>query len=116
MIQTGGVADTPEGCAAIQWGLDRLQSWTERNIMRFNKAKFSPAPGEEYPKYQHGLGADLLESSSVEKDLGALVDYATISGSGSLECVGKSVATSGNPSPLECADYNNLGYTAGISP
>ncbi|GAB0206374.1 mitochondrial enolase superfamily member 1 [Grus japonensis] len=33
----GGVADTPEGCAAIQQNLDRLESWVERNHMKFNK-------------------------------------------------------------------------------
>ena len=35
----GGVADTPEGCAAIQQDLYKLESWTERNLMRFNKSK-----------------------------------------------------------------------------
>jgi len=35
----GGVVDTPEGCAAIQQDPDGLESWTERNLMRFNKGK-----------------------------------------------------------------------------
>ena len=34
----GGVADTREGCAAIQQDLDRLQSWAAINQMRLNSA------------------------------------------------------------------------------
>ena len=35
----GRAADTPEGCAAIQQDLDRLETSMERNLMRFNKGK-----------------------------------------------------------------------------
>jgi len=35
----GEVADMTEGCSVIQWDLDRLESWPERNLMRFNKSK-----------------------------------------------------------------------------
>jgi len=35
----GGMTDIPEGCAAIQQDLDRLESCAERNQMRFNKSK-----------------------------------------------------------------------------
>ena len=35
----GGVADTPEGCAAIHQDLDKLANWTERILKCFNKGK-----------------------------------------------------------------------------
>jgi len=35
----GGVVDTPEGCAAILRDLDRLESWAQRNLMKFSKGK-----------------------------------------------------------------------------
>ncbi|GAB0207637.1 mitochondrial enolase superfamily member 1 [Grus japonensis] len=41
----GGVADTPEGCADIQRDLDRLESWVERNQMKFNKETVSALLG-----------------------------------------------------------------------
>ncbi|TRZ06904.1 hypothetical protein HGM15179_020206 [Zosterops borbonicus] len=52
-----GVADTPEGCAAIQWHLDRLENWAERNLMRFNKGKCRVLHLEKNnSKYQYRLG------------------------------------------------------------
>ncbi|PKU43173.1 rna-directed dna polymerase from mobile element jockey-like [Limosa lapponica baueri] len=100
----GGLADTPDGCAAIQCVLDRLESWTEKNLMRFNKGKCRVLHlGRKNTTYQYRLEMDLLESISEEKDPGVLVDsklsttqqcaLVAKGANGILGCIGKSVTS-----------------------
>jgi len=71
----GGVVDTEKGCAAILQDLDRLANWVEWNLMKFNMGKCTVLHlGRNNPMHQYRLRADLLESSSAERDLGILVD------------------------------------------
>ena len=71
----GRVADTLEGFATIQHDLDRPESWTGRNLMRFNKSKCRVLHLRRHNHmHEKSLGADLLEMSFADKDMGVLVD------------------------------------------
>jgi len=69
----GGVADTPEGSAAIQQG--QTESWTERNLIKFNKKKCRVLyMGRKNCLNLYRLGDHLLEGSSTEKNVGVLLN------------------------------------------
>jgi len=100
----GGVVDTLASCAAVQQDLNRLDIWAERNLMKFSKCKCRVLYlGSNNPVHRYRLGADLLESSSVEKDLRVLVDnrltmsqqcgLAAKKANGILGCIRRSVAS-----------------------
>lgn len=98
------MSDTSEDCAAIQQDLGSLENWAERSTVRFNKVKYRVLHlGRNYHTYQNRLGADLLERSSAEKDLGVLVDNRLAmsqlcalmarKANGILGCIRKSMAS-----------------------
>lgn len=52
----GGVFDTQNGWAATERGLDRLEIWADRNVIKFNKGKCKVLPlGRNHPMHQHSL-------------------------------------------------------------
>ena len=70
-----GVVDTPDGCAAIHKGINRLEKWADRNLMEFNKGKCKVLfLGRNNCRYRHRLRSNQLESSFAEKALEVLVD------------------------------------------
>ncbi|GAB0184084.1 mitochondrial enolase superfamily member 1 [Grus japonensis] len=61
--------------ADVQRDLDRLEKWTNRNLMKFIKGKCKILHlARNNPTHQYMLGITWLESSFAEKALGVLVD------------------------------------------
>ncbi|KAK4807417.1 hypothetical protein QYF61_001180 [Mycteria americana] len=70
--KVSGEVDTSEGRATLQ---EDLEEWASKNLMKFNKDKCKVLHlGKHNPGGQHRLGSTRLGSSSVERDLGVLVD------------------------------------------
>ncbi|GAB0190814.1 mitochondrial enolase superfamily member 1 [Grus japonensis] len=70
-----GEADTSEGRATLQEDLDRLEERANKNLAKFNKDNCKVLHlGKHNPGVQHRLGSTWLESSSVERHLGVLVN------------------------------------------
>ena len=94
----------PEGWAAIQRDLNRLEKWAGRNLIKFNKGKCKVLHlGRNNPMQQYMLAAAQLESSLAEKDLGVLGDTRLNMGqqcapvakkvNGILGCMRRSIAS-----------------------
>ncbi|RMC22307.1 hypothetical protein DUI87_00619 [Hirundo rustica rustica] len=96
------VANTREGFTALQKDLDRLEGWEKKKHEIQHRQVHDPAPVEEQPQAPAQAGGDLLESSSVEQDLGVLVDsklsmsqqclLGAKKANGILGCITKSIA------------------------
>jgi len=100
----GGVVDTPEGCAAIQRDLDRLENWRREEPHEVQQGQVhGPAPGEEQPHAPVQAWGGPAGEQLCEEDLGVLVDdRLTMSqqcalvarkASGILGCIDNSVAS-----------------------
>lgn len=64
-----GVTDSPEGSAATQQDLDRLERWVQRKLVKFKKEVQDPKLEEEWP-----TTPGQVQSSSVEEGMGVLMD------------------------------------------
>ncbi|PKU29714.1 rna-directed dna polymerase from mobile element jockey-like [Limosa lapponica baueri] len=67
--------DTSQGKTTLQADLDWLEEWANKNLIKFNKDKCKVLHlGKHNPGVQHRLGSTWPGGSSVERDLGVLLD------------------------------------------
>ncbi|KAK4817119.1 hypothetical protein QYF61_027982, partial [Mycteria americana] len=67
--ELGRGADMPEGRAAIQRDLDRLEKCVDRNLMKFNKGNCKVLHlGSNSLSHLYTLGTNQIENSFAEKD------------------------------------------------
>lgn len=104
-IKFGGAVDTPEGCAAVQGDLDKMEKQVNTDLMKFNnwKCKILQRGEKKTRTHQHRLGTDWLESSLAQKYLWVLLDIRLPMGqacalmaqkpNGLLGCLRQSVAS-----------------------
>lgn len=60
----GEVDDTSEGCAAIHMDLNRLEKWSDRSLMKFNKGKDSVVHTEKNsPMHPYRLGLIIYQAA-----------------------------------------------------
>jgi len=123
-----GVADTPEGCAAIPRDLSRLDEWADRNRMKFNEGKCKVLHlGRNKSMHQYMLGADQLRNSFAEKALGVLVGTRLTvrqqcalvpkAAKDLLGCIRQSTASrSGEVTPPLCSALVRHTWSPGSSP
>jgi len=64
------VINTPQGCAAIQRHLDRLERWADTSLLKFNTGKCQVLHlGRNNPIHRCRLGTNQLESNFAGKEL-----------------------------------------------
>jgi len=80
-MKLGRVSDKQEDYTGVQQDLYMMESWAERNLMRFNKGKCRILHmGRNNHMHQYRLGVDLLDGSSVEKEQSVLVGQRLVMG------------------------------------
>jgi len=58
------VINTPEGCPATQLDVDRLESWAEKNLMKFSKDKCRVLHlGRNDPMHQYRMEQTCLKAA-----------------------------------------------------